>query len=251
VSIGPVITDGNYQQFISQGARGYQGFWLSDEDKKACKTFGDLGIPLIQESEWDEVMDQLEKAKATIYDLTIARNLPCKDQGRTNYCWVNAPTHCCEIVRLMETGRSISYSPASAGAIIKGFRNVGGWGSQALDYFREYGLNLSEDWPDNAIDRRYYTAENQAAKAEHKTLEFYVLASWQERVSCLLAGIPTADGYSWWGHEVIGAGIVKQSHDLLIRNSWSMQWGDRGYGTLTGNRRFADDSVAITAMTPL
>jgi len=64
---------------------------------------------------------------------------------------VNAPTHCCEIARLVETGRVFSYSPASAGAPIKGFRNVGGWGSQALDYFLEYGLNETVDWPANAM----------------------------------------------------------------------------------------------------
>ncbi len=245
-----VITDTNYQQFLT-GPRGYHGMWPSAEDRARAKTFGDLGIPLIPEKEWDEVIDYLEKSQATIRQLSVARGLPCLDQGSTNYCWVNAPTHCCEISRLVETGRVFSYSPASVGAPIKGFRNLGGWGSQALDYFLEFGLNETKDWPANAIDRDYYTTVNQERKKAHKTLERFVLDSWEERGSCVLAGIPTADGYNWWGHEVTGAGIVKVSHDWRIRNSWGMGWGDRGFATLSGSRKYADDSVAITAMTPL
>lgn len=245
-----IINDENYKQYLV-GFRGYYGMWLSDEDRRTAKGFGDLGIPLIPEREWDEVIDMLEKSQATIRQLSLARGLECLDQGSSNYCWVNAPTHCCEIARLVETGRVFSYSPASAGAPIKGFRNVGGWGSQALDYFLEYGLNETVDWPANAIDRRYYTTENQQKKLAHKTLERYVLNSWEERGSCILAGIPTADGYNWWSHEVTGVGIVKGSHDLRIRNSWGMSWSDKGFALLSGSRKQADDSVAITSMVAL
>ena len=249
--IGPVITDGNYHGFLEQGHRGYLGMFESDEDRRESKTFGDLGIPLIKEADWDDIIDELEKQGATLPQFCKSLGLPCLDQGGTNYCWVNASTHCAEIVRLGETGRVFGYSPASVGAPIKGFRNLGGWGSQALTYMRENGVNLAEDWPANKISRGYYTDDNQAKKKAHTVLEYFVLESWEERGSCILAGKPTADGYSWWSHEVCGVGIVKKSHDLIIRNSWGMDWGDQGFATLTGSRKQATDSVAICAMKPL
>jgi hypothetical protein len=177
--------------------------------------------------------------------------LSCLDQGQTNYCWVNAPTHCCEIMRLMETGNVVSYSPASAGAPIKNFRNVGGWGNEALEYFKANGLNLKSDWPANAIDRSLYTNENKEKAAKHQTIEYFILNSWEERVSCILSGIPIADGYNWWSHEVCGVGLVIGSHDLIIRNSWGMNWGENGFGILSGTRKYADDSIAIAAMEPM
>lgn len=251
MTIGPVITDENYQDFIQQGARGYNGMWLSAADKAKAKTFGDIGIELIPENDIDDIIETIEKLGADPLTLTKELGLPCLDQSSTNFCWVNAPTHCCEYVRLCETGQVFSYSPASAGAPIKGFRNSGGWGSQALEYFKEYGLNETKDWPANAISRTYYTSDNRAKQAAHKTLEYYVLESWQERFSCWMAGIWTADGYPWWSHEVCGCWLVKKSHDLIFRNSWGMSYGERGFGTLTGSRKQAGDSVAITAMKPL
>lgn len=247
----PVISDGNYQNFIDGGRRGYFGMFRQPEEKVACKSFADLGIPLIPENEWDDIIRQFQKDKSTLIDLCKEMQLPCKNQASTNYCWVNAPTHCCEITRLTETGQVVSLSPASAGAPIKNFTNSGGWGNQALNYFKQYGLNYSSDWPDNAISRQYYTADNREKAKQNTVYEFYVLNSWVERGSCILAGIPTADGYNWWSHEVIGAGIVLGNHDLIIRNSWAMSWGDQGFGILSGSRKQANDSVAIVTMRPL
>lgn len=247
----PIIDDNNYLNFIHQGQRGYFGMFESAEERSACKSFQDMGIPLIPESEWDDRIDELEKTESDLISFSRDMGLPCKNQRSTNYCWIFAPTHCCEITRLKETGRVISYSPASAGAIIKGFKNVGGWGSQALNYFKVNGLNYSDDWPDTAINRSYNTSENTEKKKKHIVLEFFTLNSWAERVSCILAGIPTADGYNWWSHEVTGVHIKKRNHDLVIRNSWGMGWGDEGFSILSGSKKHANDSVAIVAMMPL
>lgn len=251
MTIGPVINDSNYLRFRRQGSRGYYGMFESAEQKAACKTFADLGIPLIDEDEWDDRIRELEQLESRIYDFCVQSNLPCLNQSQTNYCWVNAPTHCCEIIRLMETGRVFSYSPASAGAPIKNFKNIGGWGSQALEYFKTNGLNLTSDWPANEINKKYYTNINKEKQKRHLTIEYFVLNSWKERVSCILSGLPTADGYNWWSHEVCGVGLTIGDHDLIIRNSWGMDWGDKGFSTLSGSRKQADESVAIAAMLPI
>lgn len=246
----PVINDNNYANF-DQGRKGYFGMFQEAEERSAAKTFADLGIPLIPENEWDDIIRQKEKDKATLMDLCRGMGLPCKNQANTNYCWINAPTHCCEITRLVETGQVISLSPASGGAPIKNFSNSGGWGNQALNWFKEHGLNYSVDWPDNAIQRSYYNEQNKQKAKKNIVREFFVLNSWQERVSCILADIPTADGYNWWRHEVAGVGIVISSHDLIIRNSWGMNWGEQGFGILSGSKKQANDSVAIVTMEPM
>ena len=204
-----------------------------------------MGIPLIDPDDWDDWIQHQEDDQSTIEDLCREFDLACLNQGSTNYCWVNAPTHCAEIVRLQQTGQVYSYSPASCGAPIKNFRNIGGWGSQALARMKVHGINESKDWPDNAISRRHFTDENKAKAKANIVLEWYVLNSWEERVSCILQGFPTADGYNWWRHEVTGVGIAKRSHDLRIRNSWGMGWGNDGFAWLKGSRKHANDSVAL------
>lgn len=250
MSIGPLIDDNNFEKFIAGGGRGFQGMWNDTEGYSSAGTFDDLGIPLVDEDTIDDRIRQLEKDEATIRDLCSDLRLPPKNQGRTNYCWINATCQCAEIIRLQETGQVWNYSPASVGAPIKGFRNYGGWGWEGLKYMIDNGVNVVEDWPANAIERRYYTDENAKAKRKHRVLEYFRLETWLERVSCILAGIPTSDGYNWWRHQVAGCGIVIGSHDLIIRNSWG-GWGDNGFGTLSGRKKHADGSVAITSMYPL
>jgi hypothetical protein len=115
---------------------------------------------------------------------------------------------------------------------------------------RKYGVNRTADWPANAIDRRYATEDNAQKKLEFLVLEYFVLRSLEERVSCWLAGIPTADGYNWWSHEVTGVDPVWVNSRLALRsrNSWGMDYGDRGFFVLEGSKMMADDSVAIVSL---
>ena len=248
-----VINDDNYRQHLIGPAGKAKGFLGSRMRPRSAiegrKTFNDLGIPLVPESEWKDRIEEREANKATLKDFSIDAGLPCKDQGRTNYCWINAPTHCSEIVNLLTTGQVISLSPASAGARIKNFANVGGWGSQGLKWMGDHGVNRSSDWPDNEIDRKYNTPENQQKALEFLVVEEYQLQTLQERISCLFANIPIADGYNWWSHEVTGIDPVWNGRIALrSRNSWGMTYGDRGFFVLEGSKMMADDSVAIVSL---
>ena len=246
-----VINDSNWKQITADltHPRGYRGMWLSDGARSAAPSFRDqTQIKLLTDTEIDERIDQAERDKATLKDFALDMNVECLDQGRTNYCWINAPVFCAMLRRLIETGQEHRYSPASGGAVIKGFQNVGGWGSQALAFMIENGINYQSDWPPNAIDRRYYTAENREKAKLNRVTEYYRLETWQEVKSCIAQKIPCGLGYNWWRHEVTGMCLTLRSHNLEIANSWG-NWGDRGYGTLEGSRRYPDDAVAIVSMT--
>lgn len=102
--------------------------------------------------------------------------------------------------------------------------------------------------------------------------------TFDQMASCLLANIPCALDFNWWSHSVMGcdlaetsaadfrnaAGKLAMRYDVRefdrihavtgygdslfgprIRNSWTEQWGDRGFGILRGSRGVPDGALAI------
>jgi hypothetical protein len=202
---------------------------------------------LIPEQDWQGMIQEQEATKSTIRHLTDQAGLPYKRQARTLYCWINAPVYAVETLRVIQNQEMVILSPASAGAQIKRFRNVGGWGKEGLEWIVEHGVCPVDIWPANAIDRKYLTEEAVEASERYKVTEWWELKprNMRELVSCLLHRIPVAVGYDWWGHEVTAVGVVWLDGRiaLLIRNSWE-GWGDNGYGVLQGKRMIPDDAVA-------
>tara|TARA_R110000803_G_scaffold3285_6_gene11205 strand:- start:5158 stop:5913 length:756 start_codon:yes stop_codon:yes gene_type:complete len=248
----PLIDDNNYHNFIKPPkgfSKGCEGRGMGNLDH--LRGFGALGIPLLPKESWDDTIRDNQKNQSDLQTFLNDMAIPCKDQNGTNYCWINSPTHCAEIDRAKSTGTYKSMSPASGGARIKKYRNQGGWGLEAVEWFVDNGVNYSEDWPDNEIDRRLETDENTELALKNRVIEFVRLDTWEEQVSCMLANIPTADGYSWWGHLVTGVGLTIGNHNRIIRNSWAMSWGDKGFGELSGRKKYSDGSVAILSMEPI
>lgn len=206
---------------------------------------------LIPRSEWQERIKEMEEKKTRLSDLMNQAGLPCKNQERTNYCWINAPTHCVEMVRVIQNQPMVILSPASVGGPMTNFQNVGGWGGPGLAYVGNKGLVPVDKWPANAIDRSYWTEENKALALHYRQTKWFELEprNLDELVSCLLHGLPVAGGYNWWAHEITNYDVVwlDGTVAIRIRNSWGMSWpsaGAMGYSILQGNRMLPDDQVA-------
>lgn len=202
---------------------------------------------IIPKSEWQARIREMEETKTRLSDLMTQAGLPCKDQERTNYCWINAPTHCVEIVRALQNQPKIILSPASAGGPIKGFWNVGGWGKEGLEYIGDHGLVPVDKWPANAIERKYWTENNKRIALDYRDTEWWEISTIEEYISCLLRRIPVAIGLAWWSHEVTAYDPMWVDGDIAVkfRNSWGMGWGDEGgYGILQGRKMLPDDMVA-------
>jgi hypothetical protein len=217
--------------------------------------YGDLALPFPKElllswAEIEERIKEMEETKSRISDLIYSAKLPHKDQSSTNFCWINAPTHDLEISRLQQNQKPVILSPASGGAIIKNFRNVGGWGKEALDFIRLRGLNDVQDWPANAIDRKYATAENAEKALNYRVLEWMecVPRNSQQMLSLLCRRCPGAGGYNWWGHEITVCDPmwIDGEPAIRIRNSWK-NWGEFGFGILRGSKMLADDLVFVVS----
>ena len=201
---------------------------------------------IVPRSEWQARIQEMTERKALLSVLCDLQGIKVKDQQRTNYCWVNAPTHCTEIVRALQNEPHVSLSPASVGARITHFRNVGGFGRDALEYIVANGIVPSSKWPDTAIDRSYDTADNEAAGQAYRIDEWWELDinNLDHLMSALLLGLPVSVGYAWWSHQVTAVDPVWLDGDAAIRidNSWGTGWGDNGRGILQGRKMLPDDA---------
>jgi hypothetical protein len=201
---------------------------------------------LIPRSEWQARIQEMEERKSRLSDISLAAGLPHKDQNGTNYCWINAPVHCVEIVRVIQNEPMVILSPASCGGPIKNFRNDGGWGKEGLEYIIAHGIVPADKWPANAISRSYWTEENKRLALRYRVTEWWELRprNLDQLITCLLLRLPVAVGYNWWRHEVTGCDAVWLDNTvaLRIRNSWKA-WGENGFGVLQGSKMLPDDAV--------
>lgn len=205
---------------------------------------------MVPESEWQGRIEELEQRESRLSDIIIQAKLPPKNQGQTGYCWINAPTHALEIIRVVQNEPMVILSPASAGAQIKNYQNVGGWDREALDWLTKRGAVPVDKWPANAIDRRYATAENAEIALKYRVDDWWQLDnSIAQMVSCLFRRIPVCVGLGWWGHEITYCDPVWVDGQIGIRfrNSWGNDWptaGASGWSILQGRKMNPDSSVA-------
>lgn len=208
-------------------------------------------LPLI---DWAEIPERIK-------DMTVQKRWP-KDhkklsgfkslnQNGTNYCWINAPVQCIHYVRAIQGEPHIALSPASVGAKIKNYKNVGGWGSQGLQYMIDHGVVPQSMWPANAIQKQYDTEESRSERMKYVVDEWWELKprSFHQLVTCLCLGYPVAIGLNWWSHEVTACALAIRGSDpesdtlTDIDNSWGTGYGDDGHALLVRSKATPDDAV--------
>lgn len=260
----PVIDDSNWRQLappqdvVIDGEVKTRGLLPRDYSVHPLGATGftaPFDVPNIPRSEWPARIEELERTKSRLSDIADAADHKCLDQNGTNYCWANGPVYCVELVRLAQGLPLVYLSPASVAGPIKGYRNVGGWGTEALEYIVQHGIVPVEMWPPNSRDSSLHTAEAKQRALDFKVTEWYDLRSrdFDQLMTCLLLRIPVAVGYNWWGHEVAAIDPVVISSGkfgVKIRNSWGMGYGDRGYAVLAEGKATPDDAVAPRVIVP-
>lgn len=211
-----------------------------------------FSIPVIPRSEWKERIEEQERTGNHLENVCDQFQIPVKNQGSTNYCWINAPVHCLEIMRAYQGQGYVELSPASCGGPKTDFRNVGGLGTEGVEFLVEEGAVPVSLWPANAISRKYNTSAARQERKKYRVLEWWELQprNYDQLITCLLLNMPVAIGLNWWRHEVTAIrAILDQGRvAVLINNSWGPQWGKNGRGVLTESKATPDDAVALRSV---
>lgn len=196
--------------------------------------------------------------RSWITDLCDAKGVIPKNQQDSNFCWGHAAVHCMEIAYAQQGGPIPPLSAFYACALIKGGRNQGGSGIEAVQWLSENGTCTEALHPSMDFSTRN-AADVVADAAKHKILEYDELDPNDHAsiISCVLNDIPVTVGVPRWSHEVT---IVKLlwdptatwNHGVLyvIDNSWGTSWGTKGRGTLSRSYSIFDEAGAVRSVSP-
>lgn len=225
-------------------------------------TFGDLNdeLPLIPWEAMPDLIADKVRNKTQLSDIrNIANNgdpIPSLDQNGQGYCWFYSVTSAVMLLRAVAGLPYVRLSGHSGAWVIKGGRDQGGWGAQALDFNMKRGCMPVTLWPEKSMNgARYNTEANWAEAKKYLVTEGFIDLdepvysrdlSRQQRFTCLLCNIPVIGDRSWWGHSTCDMDLVDADPSLPATNplrygvrtwnSWRDSWGQNGTGVITGRK---------------
>mgnify|MGYP001598123893 CR=1 FL=1 len=204
-----------------------------------------FNIPLMTDAEIEANIAK-EAAEGGSLLGKIAHDTPILDQDGYGYCWAHSSAMAVNCVRLMNNQPYVALSAFAVAAIIKNYRDQGGWGGQSLEWIEENGIPSQTYWPQGEVKRSLDTPEMRADAALRKTTEWMDLDPRdmkRQLATAVLSGIPVASDYNWWGHSVCCVRILSWNpFRTWIKNSWK-GWGDNGIGELQGSRAVPDGAI--------
>ena len=220
-------------------------------------------MPLIPRSEWSVRIKEKTRLGAHLSDVrnraANGQPMPNLDQGSVGYCWAHSVVHTVMIARAVANQPYVPLSAYAVAAIIKGGRDEGGWCGLAAKFVREVGVPAQSFWPQGQRSLVLDTPTMRENAARHKVTEDWVdltrpvwnnQLTFDQLATCLLAGVPCAVDFNWWGHSVCALDLVEveaNSFGIRILNSWA-NWGDNGTAVLVGSRAIPDGAIATRAV---
>lgn len=253
-----VYDDSNYKDVLDYATKNQFAMTCEPRDFAKVPRGSIAGAPaatikIPPRSDWSAMIKERNEKGMLLSKLWLRNKTKVLSQGQTNYCWVNGVVSAMYAMRAANGLPFLELSPASVAAQIKGFRNVGGWGTEALEWIIRNGINRASLWPCNAIDRKYLTAESKADALTNRVTEWADIGprNFDLQMAYALALKPLAVGYNWWRHEVCQLDPVEiepGSFGILIVNSWDVTWDDDGMAVLREGKATADDAVCPEVM---
>lgn len=172
--------------------------------------FGSLGyaapfsMPLIPRAEWKDRIEEMTKTLSRLSDLAKLVGWKPKNQARTSFCWINCVTMADELARIVAGQPFVPLSPASVGAMLTSFRNIGGWPGNGMEYGAQHGWVPESLWPPNAIDKQYDTPAATAERAKYRASDWIEVKpkNFDQLMTLLLQRIPCFRADNRWSHAI-------------------------------------------------
>jgi hypothetical protein len=166
-----------------------------------------------------------------------------KNQGNVGSCATESTTQGVEIVECLTGLEWVELNPWFIYATTSGGRDQGSSIDTNLAFVREHGIAPESVWPRSKGWQATPSADARAAALAHCIDEFYDITSVAEIGTALLLGFAVVFG--WQGHSCIFTQLLTTS-EAEYCNSWSPNWGDKGFGRLRlSSVNFAYGAYAI------
>jgi hypothetical protein len=192
-------------------------------------------IPLIPRDLWPTAIKALEEGGL---DLLVTRIYDQKSEGS---CVSNATCQAMEIIQAQNNGRknvvhlsAISLykrcgsSPGSGSMVSTNLKEILGIGVLPLDN-PENKARFTHTMANTGFYTKYPDGWKDTAK-RFRGHEVFDVRSYDGFITALLRGYPVVYGRS--GHSICAVRPVFRGNQLYVRyaNSWSLNWGDKGFG---------------------
>jgi hypothetical protein len=207
--------------------------------------------PRLSKQEIQERIAEKTANKTWIRDQCDRVGSKVKNQSRSSYCWIHAPTRGMECKRVAMGNKFDPLAAFYAGSMIKNGWDQGGSGIVGVEWLATHGTCLESMWEPMKF-RGINTPEIIANAAKHQILiwEDMDAGDHDAIASSVIFDDPVTVGIPAWGHEVLITYLVWNAgtYTFGIDNSWSPDWGDNGRGLLTGRYSRFDEAGRIGSM---
>lgn len=229
-------------------------------------------IPLVPRSEWQARIKEQEEQESSLEHILRRAKIKSKNQNQPGtrppkwgYCWAYSTVGAVETC-LVRDGGPDNYTELSAFGLaqqIMSGSDRGGWCGLSAERIGKGGVPSAASYPEWKTNWKNYRDDTRVWEDAEKykiTYEFRDIAAghwyfqnldYDQFISCLLLNIPCPADFDFWGHSVQMVRAVWLDGEVCPRgrNSWGDQWGDDGFFTLQGSRRFPNSALAVVSTT--
>lgn len=229
-------------------------------------------IPLIPWEEVEERIAEMNAKKTRLSDIRMIGDngnpIVSLDQNGQGYCWAYSPAAAITLRRAQMGLPHIRLSAHSLACRIKNFRDEGGWCGLSTTDAIKVGYVPTKYWTEKSMSRSLNNQANWDIAQNFRVTEGFLdlqqpvhgkTLTFQQVVSCLLAGVPVPGDFNWWSHSICLMDVEiatlqypmndPRRYGIRIWNSWRDSWGRLGTGVIVGNKVVPDGAVAIRDVT--